>query len=130
MSLLGFDILRKKHPADSEAIAALELEVARELRRDPEMTLDERVIAQLIKRPRRVIERFMIELVGFDAFEPTFQWICPVKGGDCWQGEDIKSAPLSIECELCDDVHELRAANIEVHFVASTNLRSQIGQLL
>jgi hypothetical protein len=122
MSLVAFDTLRVKHPADRELITSLEA-VVLEIGSDRGAVIDERSVAQMMGVSRERVEPLLVELVREDALRTVFFWECPDAGGTAWYGEVIAEAPSIVDCPQCLKPHFFSEADVEVHFVFTVVLR-------
>jgi hypothetical protein len=126
MSLSAFDNLRATHPDRLDAIAALERQISRTLRRDPNAVIDDEILWQQIDADRDLTRHLLIELETLRALERRVFWLCPVGLGSTYEAAHTDEFPSTIECDRCGREHALRAVDIEVKFTPSQTLLREV----
>lgn len=131
MSLPEFDTLLAQHPDDANAISRLERAIVRSLKRDVKSRFDlPLVLHVLIRVDVKKAKLFLVELVKERALQPLLFWECPNVGGPIFETEAVTEFPDWIECDRCRQVHWFDQTHVEVGFVATANLISEVAAVV
>ncbi len=133
MFLPEFDTLRARHPSYGREIIVLEMVIVSSVRRDEKSRLDLPMFLEFLSREAptersvQATKRLLVELVKEHALQPLLFWECPNGGGPVFETEQVASFPDWIECDRCNQIHWFDQSHVEVGFVATAHLISEVA---
>lgn len=129
MSSDAFDHLRRKHPEMAQRLVELERYIKGLVRESPDAIIDEFIVAQELDIAEPAIQRLLVELVGAHQLDTVFLWLCPMGRGTAREELKLASFPERLECSRCGDEHWFHQNNIQVRFIASDELKREVGRV-
>lgn len=122
MSLPGFDILRREHPAEQPIVQRLEEQIGATLLQDENAVIDYLILVQTTAASREQVGRFLAELVKLESLQVRWFWLCPNTEGTISEAARESDFPDVIECPHCGESHAYSLNDTEVQFLPSTTL--------
>ena len=122
MSSRAFDLLRSNHTSDVDSLDRFESVVESVLRGDPSAVLDEANLAGPARLSEDTVYEYLVELSAVGALMTRLFWVCPITRGTTAEADTLSEFASLRECDKCGEMHEFRARDIQVHFLASDEL--------
>ena len=115
-----------RYPDRHRMLDDLGRQLAETLAKNPHAVIDDRILSQQMDADQNLVKNALVGLVDLKGLRTRLFWQCANGFGTVKEADHIRDLPHSVDCDRCGETHLSNNANVEVFFVATEELVTEL----